>query len=318
MKLLVTIDLKEKYMEMIRDAFPEILTVKALDPARQVEEIIDTDFLVTGFKPDLELFKKGERLQVIQTWSAGVDKYMEEEVLQNLKARGIKLISMSGIHGDPIAEHVMGLIINYSRRLYDFYEAQKERKWLRLDVGQLAGKTMVIVGTGSIGREIARRAKAFRMRTIGVKRNIEGKIDYIDELYSNAQLEIALKQGDYIVIALPLTEETRGFIGRKEFAVMKETAFFVNIARGEVVDEGALIEALKEGGIAGAALDVFTEEPLSPDSPFYDLENVYITPHISAAHPDYNLKAVRLFIENLKSYLENREIKNLVDYNRGY
>ncbi len=318
MKLLVTIDLKEKYMEMIRDAFPEILTVKALDPARQVEEIIDTDFLVTGFKPDLELFKKGERLQVIQTWSAGVDKYMEEEVLQNLKARGIKLISMSGIHGDPIAEHVMGLIINYSRRLYDFYEAQKERKWLRLDVGQLAGKTMVIVGTGSIGREIARRAKAFRMRTIGVKRNIEGKIDYIDELYSNAQLEIALKQGDYIVIALPLTEETRGFIGRKEFAVMKQTAFFVNIARGEVVDEGALIEALKEGGIAGAALDVFTEEPLSPDSPFYDLENVYITPHISAAHPDYNLKAVRLFIENLKSYLENREIKNLVDYNRGY
>ncbi|MFI5359568.1 MAG: D-2-hydroxyacid dehydrogenase [Halanaerobiales bacterium] len=318
MKLLVTIDLKEKYMEMIRDAFPEILTVKALDPARQVEEIIDTDFLVTGFKPDLELFKKGERLQVIQTWSAGVDKYMEEEVLQNLKARGIKLISMSGIHGDPIAEHVMGLIINYSRRLYDFYEAQKERKWLRLDVGQLAGKTMVIVGTGSIGREIARRAKAFRMRTIGVKRNIEGKIDYIDELYSNAQLEIALKQGDYIVIALPLTEETRGFIGRKEFAVMKETAFFVNIARGEVVDEGALIEALKEGRIAGAALDVFTEEPLSPDSPFYDLENVYITPHISAAHPDYNLKAVRLFIENLKSYLENREIKNLVDYNRGY
>ncbi len=318
MKLLVTIDLKEKYMEMIRDAFPEILTVKALDPARQVEEIIDTDFLVTGFKPDLELFKKGERLQVIQTWSAGVDKYMEEEVLQHLKARGIKLISMSGIHGDPIAEHVMGLIINYSRRLYDFYEAQKERKWLRLDVGQLAGKTMVIVGTGSIGREIARRAKAFRMRTIGVKRNIEGKIDYIDELYSNAQLEIALKQGDYIVIALPLTEETRGFIGRKEFAVMKETAFFVNIARGEVVDEGALIEALKEGRIAGAALDVFTEEPLSPDSPFYDLENVYITPHISAAHPDYNLKAVRLFIENLKSYLENREIKNLVDYNRGY
>lgn len=318
MKLLVTIDLKEKYMEMIRDAFPEILTVKALDPARQVEEIIDTDFLVTGFKPDLELFKKGERLQVIQTWSAGVDKYMEEEVLQHLKARGIKLISMSGIHGDPIAEHVMGLIINYSRRLYDFYEAQKERKWLRLDVGQLAGKTMVIVGTGSIGREIARRAKAFRMRTIGVKRNIEGKIDYIDELYSNAQLEIALKQGDYIVIALPLTEETRGFIGRKEFAVMKETAFFVNIARGEVVDEGALIEALKEGRIAGAALDVFTEEPLSPDSPFYDLKNVYITPHISAAHPDYNLKAVRLFIENLKSYLENREIKNLVDYNRGY
>ena len=318
MKLLVTIDLKEKYMEMIRDAFPEILTVKALDPARQVEEIIDTDFLVTGFKPDLELFKKGERLQVIQTWSAGVDKYMEEEVLQNLKARGIKLISMSGIHGDPIAEHVMGLIINYSRRLYDFYEAPEERKWLRLDVGQLAGKTMVIVGTGSIGREIARRAKAFRMRTIGVKRNIEGKIDYIDELYSNAQLEIALKQGDYIVIALPLTEETRGFIGRKEFAVMKETAFFVNIARGEVVDEGALIEALKEGRIAGAALDVFTEEPLSPDSPFYDLKNVYITPHISAAHPDYNLKAVRLFIENLKSYLENREIKNLVDYNRGY
>ena len=177
---------------------------------------------------------------------------------------------------------------------------------------------MVIVGTGSIGREIARRARAFRMKTIGVKRRVEGKVDYIDELYNNDQLETALKQGDYIVVALPLTEETRDFITEKEFAVMKETAFFVNIARGEVVDEGALIKALREGKIAGAALDVFREEPLSPDSPLYELDNVYITPHISAVHPDYNLKAVRLFIENLKNYLEDREIRNLVDYSRGY
>ena len=318
MKLLLIIDLKDKYLEMIGEAFPDLTIIKSLEPVQQAREIIDADFLVAGSTPDLELIKKGEKLKLIQTWSAGVDRYLKKEIVEHLAEKKIMLISMSGIHGDPIAEHVLGLIINYTRRLYDLYEAQKERKWQWLKVDQLAGKNMVIVGTGSIGQEIARRARAFKMKTIGVKRKVEGKVDYFDEVYSNTQVEAALKEGDYIVAALPLTEESKGFFGEREFALMKESAFFINIARGEVVDEGALIKALKEGRIAGAALDVFTEEPLSPTSPFYGLENVYITPHISAAHPDYNLKATRLFIDNLKNYLEKKEIRNLVDYNRGY
>jgi D-2-hydroxyacid dehydrogenase (NADP+) len=235
-----------------------------------------------------------------------------------LKRKGIKLVNMSGIHGDPIAEHVMGLIINYSRGLYRLYEYQQEQKWQRINVGQLEDRTMTIVGTGSIGREIARRAKAFKMKTIGVKRTIKNELEFFDRLFTDDDLQRALQEADYVVVTVPLTTETRGMFGEREFEAMKETAFFVNIARGAVVDEQAMIEALKKGIIAGAGLDVFEIEPLPADSPLYRLENVYLTPHISGLHPDYNLKAIRLFVDNLQRYSRGEKLLNLVDYGVGY
>lgn len=242
----------------------------------------------------------------------------KSEALEILEEKNIRVASMSGIHGDPIAEHVMGFIINFNRQLYRFYDQQKEAKWEDLNVIQSVDKTMVIIGTGSIGQEIARRAKAFKMKTIGVKRTIKKQLDYFDELYSNEDLILALKQGDYLAVTVPLTEETEGMFAEKEFAAMKKSAFFVNIARGNVVNEKAMINALENGEIAAAGLDVFEKEPLPTDSPLYQLDNVYITPHISGAHPEYNRNATKIFIKNLRRHLAGEELINLVDYGRGY
>lgn len=318
MKLLIFINLQEKYLDMIKEAVNEIEIVKTLELEVQKNEISDADIILTGSIIRRELLLEAGPLQWIQTWSAGVESYISDEIIPVLKEKNIKLTSMSGIHGEPIAETVMGYLINFSRRLYEFYDHQKEKVWQKLEVGQLAGKNMVIVGTGSIGSEIAKRAKAFGMKTIGVKRNVNKEVEYIDRLYSREDLTIALKQGDYIVVTLPLTEETRGMFSKKEFAIMRKTAFFINIGRGAVVDERALIVALEKGEIAGAGLDVFLEEPLSADSPFYSLKNVYITPHISGAHPNYNFNATRLFIENLQKYKDGKELNNIVDYSIGY
>lgn len=318
MKILATINLKEKYLDMIRDISTDINVCKALVFEEQKEEIKDADILITGGGSNIELLEYAEQLAWIQTWSAGVEDYTYDEIVELLKAKDIKVASMSGIHGDPIAEHVMGFIINFNRKLCKFYELQKESRWNRDKVIQSAGKTMVIVGTGSIGQEIARRAKAFKMKTIGVKRNIEKDVEFIDKLYSNKQLNEALKQGDYIVVTVPLTEETEGMFAKEEFRAMKESAFFINIARGKVVREEDMVSALQNGEIAGAGLDVFVKEPLPADSPLYTLDNVYITPHISGAHPEYNIKATKVFIENLQRYIDGQELKTLVNYDAGY
>jgi len=317
-KILVTIDLKEKYLNMIKDVGTDIDICKALDLEKQVEELRDADIMIAGGESNQELLENANNLDWIQTWSAGVEDFTKSGVLEILEEKNIRVASMSGIHGDPIAEHVMGFIINFNRQLYRFYDQQKEAKWEDLKVIQSVDKTMVIIGTGSIGQEIARRAKAFKMKTIGVKRTIKKQLDYFDKLYSNEELISALKQGDYLVVTVPLTEETEGMFAEKEFAAMKKSAFFVNIARGNVVNESALINALKNGEIAAAGLDVFEKEPLPADSPLYQLDNVYITPHISGAHPEYNRNATRIFIENLKRYIAGEELINLVDYGRGY
>lgn len=318
MKLLIIIDLEEKYIEMIREEIGDIEIVKTLNREVQKKEIVDADILIVGFEADQEVLAEARQLAWIQTWSAGVENFIDDEVVRLLKDKNIRLASMSGIHGGPIAETVIGYIINFSRRLHEFYQWQQEKEWHRLELEQLEGKTMVIVGTGSIGQEIARRAKAFKMKTIGVKRKIKGEVKFIDSLFTNSQLGTALKEGDFVVVTVPLTEETEGMFAEREFAIMKETAFFVNIARGTVVAEDALISALEQGEIAGAGLDVFVEEPLAAGSPLYELENVFITPHISGEHPEYNLNGSKLFIENLKNHLSGSELKTLVDYSQGY
>ncbi|MFW5981123.1 MAG: D-2-hydroxyacid dehydrogenase [bacterium] len=319
MKLLVLIDLKDKYLDDLRESFSELEIVKSLEIEEQKKEIKDAEIVICGGNGlKEELLKAANNLQWIQSWSAGLDAFNNDQILEQLQEKEIKLCSSSGIHGDPIAEHVMGFLINYSRRLYDYYRMQQKKEWDFIQVDQLSGKSLAIIGLGSIGLEIAARAKAFNMTTLGVKRNFSENIDNIDELSYNHQLLEVLEKADYIVVTVPLTDETRDMFGEKEFAVMKKSAFFVNIARGGVVDEKALIKALERKEIAGAGLDVFAEEPLDSDSPLYQMENVYITPHVSGAHPDYNKNAIGIFKENLVRYLDEEELINLMDYSLGY
>ncbi|MEJ6950157.1 D-2-hydroxyacid dehydrogenase [Natronospora cellulosivora (SeqCode)] len=319
MKLLLLIDLKEKYINEIQDSFANVEILKCLKLEKQKREIVDAEIVISGGDGiKLELLEKAEKLNWIQAWSAGLDSFNNTATLNYLKEKGIKVTSTSGIHADPISEHVMGFLLNHSRRLYDFYELQKKQKWEWLTVNQLSGKTIAIIGIGSIGKEIAFKAKAFKMKTIAVKKNINESLDHIDELYSNKELLQLLPRADYVVVTVPLTDETRAMFGEKEFKAMKESAFFVNIARGEVVDEKAMIRAFEDGEIDGAALDVFEEEPLNINSPLYSLENVYITPHISGAYPDYNKNAIKIFKENLKRFNDGSDLLNLMDYAKGY
>jgi phosphoglycerate dehydrogenase-like enzyme len=319
MKIMLTIDLNEKYLNRIRETVPGAEVVKAVDVETQKRELQDTEIVVAfGDSLKLELLPEAENLNWIQSWAAGVDNYTTPEVMKHLIDNNVKLTTMSGIHGDIIAEHTMGLVISFSRKLHKFYEQQKKGIWQRLKVDQLEGKTMAIIGLGAIGKEIAHKAKAFKMHTIGVKKNINEKIDCVDELYSNDELLSVLNKADYVVVIVPLTDETTRMFGKEEFRAMKETAYFINMARGQVVNEEELILALEEGWIAGAGLDVFEEEPLPSDSPLYRLDNVLITPHVGGIHPDYHKKAVQVFLNNLERYQKGLELNNLVDYNRGY
>lgn len=319
MKILLTYDLKDKYLNMIRELLPGARLVNASDSASQKREIVDTEILVGfGGSFNLDLLREAEELKWIQSWSAGVDNFTKPERIKLLVDNGIRLTTMSGVHSDIIAEQVMGMAISFSRQLYKFYDQQKKQVWQKIRVDQLERKTMAIIGLGAIGREIAARAKAFKMRTIGIKRDISRKVANVDQLYSNDELYQVLHEADYVVAIVPLTDETSQMFGIDEFNVMKETAYFINMARGQIVDEDELIKALEEGKIAGAGLDVFVEEPLPADSPLYKLDNVLITPHNAGIHPDYNKKAMNIFLNNIERYRDGKELINLVDYNRGY
>ncbi len=176
---------------------------------------------------------------------------------------------------------------------------------------------LVIIGLGNIGREIARKAKAFDMKVTGIKRT-EGKVKYVDEVFSMDNLDILLEKSDFVVIATPFTPLTGNMIGEKEFKKMKKSAFLINVARGEIVNEKALIYALKNKEIAGAVLDVFSREPLPGDSELWDMENLIITPHISWLTEKTSERVINAVTANIERYLEGKEIKNLIDFKKGY
>ncbi len=184
---------------------------------------------------------------------------------------------------------------------------------------EIHNKTIGLIGAGAIGKETARIAKAFGMKVIGVRHSGKPE-EYFDEMFTSGQLNDVLPQCDYVVVTLPLTQETRQLFGAKQFTLMKDSAFFINIGRGEIVKERDLIDALQNGVIAGAGLDVFEKEPLSEDSPLWELDNVIVTPHTAGSTEYYTRRVIEdIFIPNLKEYI-TRGIPgiNLVDYKKGY
>jgi phosphoglycerate dehydrogenase-like enzyme len=198
--------------------------------------------------------------------------------------------------------------------------AQLKHEWSRFAPRELSGKTVGIVGLGHIGAEVGRLAKAFGCRVIATKRSTteSHRALFADEIMPAAELHRLLGESDFVVLSMPLTPETRGMIGEAELRAMKPSAVLINIARGPVTVEAALVRALQESWIAGAALDVFDEEPLPPESPFWDMDNVIVTPHISGGTEIYNQRAVEIFAANLKRYLAGEPLENVVDPARGY
>lgn len=298
------------------DEEPEEETKAALERILAETEVLFS----TPIVPD-DIVSRAPKLKWVQLTSAGVDRLLDSDLARS----GVTITTASGIHAVPIGEYVMGVMLALAKGLPGAMRAQGERTWHPYLAEELYGKTVGIVGLGAIGRYVAKLAKADGMRVLAVRRSARARsegaaagLPDVDELLPPSDLTHLLSESDYVVVAVPLTPESRGLIGERELRSMKPSARIVNVARGEVIDETALARALKEGWIAGAALDVFEEEPLAPDSELWGLENALLTPHISGGTPVYMERAVELFCDNLRRYLAGEPLRNVVDPERGY
>jgi len=259
------------------------------------------------------VLKHARRLRWIQGTGAGADQFLPFEDLP----LGVLVSNAAGINAEIMADFAMGLVLALQHNLKRYVEQQREHLWKRELSEPLAGKALAILGLGRIGRGVARRAKAMGMRVTGTRRS-GASVDGVDVVYGPAELPRVLEQADYVVLTVPLTPATRNLIDAKALEAMRPTAFLINISRGPVVDEAALIDALIARRIAGAALDVFNQEPLPPESPLWGVENLILTPHIGGDMKDFVERSAAIFCENIGRYLRGEPLLNPVDLARGY
>lgn len=315
MKIVFTFRPPRALQGQLSTTFPEeeFSYYKSIDEA---EDLAEAEVIVT-FGEDLteRHIDSCPKLQWIMVASAG----MERMPFESIKKRGILVTNAKGIHKIPMAEFTMGYMLNHVKRFPELLDLQKERTWNKsLTIGELAGKRLLVLGTGAIGTEIARLSKAFRMGTIGVNRSGH-KSDYFDEIYPMDKLSMLLPETDFIVSVLPSTNETKHLLKEEHFKAMKETAVFINVGRGDLIEDEVLMNALKNKEIAHAYLDVFAEEPLPEKHPLWNEERVTITPHISSVTSEYVPRAMKIFMHNLEVYKENgSEYENKVNVEKGY
>lgn len=277
---------------------------------------------------------RAPELRWVQFHFAGIDHVADHPLVQSDR---IQVTTLSGAAVSQMTEFVFMGILALGRRLLRMLEDKSEKRWAedrfeRFSPLELRDSTVGIVGYGSVGREVARLARAFGAEVLAVKRDLmsleqdeymeEGlgdpKAELVNRIYPPQAVGSMADLCDFLVVCLPLTAETRGMIGSKVFEQMKEASYLIDISRGGVVDHGALIEALQEGQIAGAALDVYPVEPLPEGSPLWDMPNVILSPHVAGASPRYYERAADLFATNLRRYLSEQRLLNLYDPERGY
>lgn len=308
-----TFKLTEAARRRILDAAPgfELIEVDrekgdALKKAAAQAEI----WFGSGLEPDV--FAEARGLRWVQATVAGVDRLLYPALAQS----DVLLTNVRGMHADTIGDHVMMGILALARNLPRLVHQQAAARWMPVPVAELAGDTLAVIGLGAIGQAIARRAGAFGMRVIGTRRTPQ-PTPHVDVVFGPEDLETVLRQSRWVVLACPLTAETQGLIGEEQLNLLAG-GYLINIGRGALVDEAALTEALRDGRLAGAFLDVFEEEPLPETSPLWRLPNVLITPHMAGQQRDYAGRAVDIFVDNLIRYRQGRPLRNLVDKQAGY
>ncbi|MGF7088680.1 phosphoglycerate dehydrogenase-like enzyme [Kroppenstedtia sanguinis] len=308
--------ISEKHQNRLRQEFSDVQFSFFEEIQGVLQVASDAEILITyGDDLDEEKVNDFPELRWIHVISAGVELLP----FAALKNRSIQVTNARGIHEIPMGEHAVAVILQWTRRLHQYLDRQRQGEWdSSLHVEELSGKTVSILGTGAIGRGIAARLKAFGVRVLGM--NTDGRPHPLfDEIVAPHDLERLLKVSDFVVVTLPLTSHTQGLIGARELAWMKPTACLINMGRGAVVDEAALLNALAEESIGGAILDVFEKEPLPKDHPFWSQKNVLITPHVSGRSPLYMSRALDLFSHNMKVYTSGKgEVINLLDPEREY
>jgi phosphoglycerate dehydrogenase-like enzyme len=281
-------------------------------------DAVEAEIYLNGFKLKQTTLHKvlaaAPNLRWQQTVSAGVNHILTPTFLE----RDITLTNSSGIHAIPISEFVLGFILYHAKQLRELQILHNERNWQKwLVLQELANTTILIIGTGNIGQAIASRAKAFDMRVWGSRRHPQPLTNF-DKVVGADEWYALLPEVDYVVIATPLTPETKGLIDEKVLRSLPDRAYLINISRGAVVDESALMKALTEGWIAGAALDTVSTEPLPSESPLWSLPNLFITPHTSAISPALKSRIAALFLDNLKRYQAGLPLRNVVDKQARY
>lgn len=295
-----------------RNALPEALTQH---PA--------ADVLCT-FSPPRDLLSLAPGIRWVQLASAGADAAVQTGLLD--LPNGPAVTTSSGIHAIPMAEYALSSMLLWVRHWPRMLELQRAATWadrptwLGLRGGELHGATLGIVGLGHIGRQVARLGHAFGMRPLGLRRSsASGERDPdVDQLYAPDALNDLLAASDFVLVAVPITPATHHLIAEPQLRAMRPTAYLVNIARGDVMDEQALIRALREGWLAGAGLDVTEREPLDSSSPLWTMPNVILSPHVSGATDRYSARLTDLFLDNLNRYRTGQPLLNLVDPARGY
>ena len=260
------------------------------------------------------LLRSAPKLRWYHSIGAGVEDLVG---IPELRERKITLTNNSGPYDIPIAEHVLATILAAAKRLHVYRDQQRRAEWRSHPQQELRDATVVVFGIGSIGAEVAKLASGVGMKVIGVRRR-QGDVPGVSRIVPPERLAEVAAEADYLVLAAPLTRETRGAVSREVIARMKPTAWVVNIARGAMLDEVALAEAIAAGRLGGAALDALAMEPLPKESPLWSLENVIITPHSSNSSPRIRERSIALFRENLRRYKAKEPLLNLVDLDAGY
>jgi phosphoglycerate dehydrogenase-like enzyme len=310
--LLILLTLPEKvrmqYYDHLRAKFPEVNINVAEHYTKVGPYIGSADILVT-FGPMMadHVLKEATNLKWIQALGTGVDGIVDQPSLRD----NVLITNMHGIHGAPVSEAAIMLMLALSRELPRSVRSQDRQKWDRFPARVLKDKTVGIFGVGAIAEELAPKCKAFGMTVAGItsaKREVAG----FDRMYGRDELEGAVRDVDYLVLLTPYSPVTRGIVGAKVFAAMKPTSYVINLARGGVVDEDALIKALEQGQIAGAALDVFTQEPLPEDHPFWKMGQVIVTPHLGGFYDAYPAHALPIVEENVRRFLAG-DINNMIN-----
>lgn len=283
---------------------------------KQLDALLSEAEVIYGFRFPEKVIARAPKLKWFQTMSAGVDRFLDDD----FRRGSVIMTSVRGIHAIPIGEFVLGLMLMFAKQAPLSFQQKQQRQWKPFLPAVLSSKTVGIVGLGNIGREVARLAKAFGMRVVATRRSARQaqRARYVDQLFAPGQLLRLLSESDFVVLTLPLTAESYRIIGEAELLKMKPTAYLINVARGNLIDEEALVRALEEHRIAGAGLDVFAMEPLPADSRLWEFSNVIISPHVAGNMEHYVERATEVFCRNLRRYLRGSRLLNIVDKKRGY
>ena len=318
-QLVIRSELDPQHVAHLRLAFPQADFPVCTTPEALQQALGDADALIGGWWLTPEILAAAPRLRWVQATSTGIEKFPFAE----LRERSIVLTNASGMLAPPIAEHILALMLVFARGLRPVLRWQDERYWRREEdrlppVFELEGQTLGVVGLGSIGDALARKAHGLGMRVLAIRRDVGEQPAYIARLLPRSCLAELLAEADHVALCLPLTRETIGLIGARELRQMRRTAYIYNIGRGETIDQEALLEGLRNGWIAGAGLDVTTPEPLPPGSPLWDAPNMVITMHTAGRTTKYWQRGIGFLTENVRRFLNGEPLENVIDLERGY